>query len=422
MTHLNMTWLAHLDVMPARLSLTSFDLTPSYARTHLRVTCLKFMRFSFSFLRHAMRHDSFMYSVTYFAHLDATHARWSWRQKTSASWIILPFCSPMKAAPTRYASRSLLLLLWVCFGIHLRYQRLEASRHFAHTRRLHWWGITPRSFRMLFWVSFDTSLGLFYMGLFYICATRIIHTCDMTNSWVWHDPFTWCGMAHSLVWHDSFICVTWLIHLCDLCDITFWHVGHDSFTYMTWHIYMCDVDHSHVGLVTWHINMCDMIHSYVRRDSFICVSWARWSIHMCDMTHSYVWHDSCICVTWLIHMCDMTYSYVRHNLFTCGTWLIHICDITHSFAWHDSFIRATCVTWPIYMCDMTHSYVWYFLLIYVTWLIHISDMNPSHVQHYSFIYMICLIHMCHVTYPHMAGARSLLLCTFGKSCSRKCVI
>jgi len=51
----------------------------------------------------------------------------------------------------------------------------------------------------------------------------------------------------SYVWHDSFIFVTWLIH------------------------------------------MCGMTHSYVWHDSFICVTWL---IHTGDMTHSYVWHDS----------------------------------------------------------------------------------------------------------------------------------
>jgi len=62
-----------------------------------------------------------------------------------------------------------------------------------------------------------------------------------------------CDITHSYVWHDSFICATWLIH------------------------------------------MCDMTHS--------CVSWL---MHMCDLTHS---HDLFIYVTWLIHMLDMTYSH-----------------------------------------------------------------------------------------------------------------
>jgi len=41
------------------------------------------------------------------------------------------------------------------------------------------------------------------------------HTCDMTHLYVWR--------THLYVWHDSFICVTWLIHTCD----------------MTHHIWMC---------------------------------------------------------------------------------------------------------------------------------------------------------------------------------------
>ena len=53
--------------------------------------------------------------------------------------------------------------------------------------------------------------------------------------------------------------------------------------------------------VTWLIDMCDLIHAYVWHDSFICVTWL---IHMHGTTYSYVWHDSCVCVTWLIHVCD----------------------------------------------------------------------------------------------------------------------
>ena len=97
--------------------------------------------------------------------------------------------------------------------------------------------------------------------------------------------------------------------------------------------------------VTWLIHMCDMTHSYVWHNSFICVTWlihVAWPIHMCDMTHSYVWHDSFICVTWLIHMCDMTHSYVVHDSFISVPWLIHMCGKTLSW-----------VAWLIHMCDRT---------------------------------------------------------------------
>ena len=128
---------------------------------------------------------------------------------------------------------------------------------------------------------------------------------DMTHSYMWHASLIGeICLIRIYVWQDSFICVTWLFH------------------------------------------MCDMNLSYAWHDSFICVTWL---IHVCDMTYSCVWHDSSICVRWLIHMCDMTHSYamthsyVWHDSFICVTWLVH---------WHDSFI---CVTWLIHMCDMTHS-------------------------------------------------------------------
>jgi len=130
-------------------------------------------------------------------------------------------------------------------------------------------------------------------------------------------------MTHSNIWRDPFICVTW-------------HTPqggrHDSFI-----------------PVTWLIHMCDMTHSYVWHDSFTCVTWL---IHVRDMTQSYVRYDSFICVTWLIHMCDMTHSTGRpchcalhlplrwHDSFICVTWLIHMCDMTHSHVWHDSLHRA----------------------------------------------------------------------------------
>jgi len=57
--------------------------------------------------------------------------------------------------------------------------------------------------------------------------------------------------------------------------------------------------------VTWLIHMCDMTHSYVWHDSFICVTCL---IHMCDMPHSHVWHASFACVIFLVHLTFLTLS------------------------------------------------------------------------------------------------------------------
>ena len=79
------------------------------------------------------------------------------------------------------------------------------------------------------------------------------------------------------MWHDSFICVTWMIHKCDMTHSYAWH---EWFINVTWRIYMCETTCSHV----WHV-------------SFICVTR--------DTTHSYAWQGSFICVTWLMHTCDI---------------------------------------------------------------------------------------------------------------------
>jgi len=57
-------------------------------------------------------------------------------------------------------------------------------------------------------------------------------------------------------------------------------VGHDSFT-----------------CLTWLIHMCEMTHSYVWHDSFIHITTLS---HMCDTTCSNIWHDSFTCIFFLL--------------------------------------------------------------------------------------------------------------------------
>jgi len=155
-------------------------------------------------------------------------------------------------------------------------------------------------------------------------------------------------MTHSYVWHDSFMCVTWLIHM---CDMTHSYVWHDSFICVAWLTLMCDMTHP---------STC--ARSYVWRDSFIRVTRL---IHIRDITRSYVWHDSSTSMCSVIS--DMTHSHTWHASFVYVTWPIHMCDTTHSHAWHDSF---TCVPRLIHTCDTTHSHVWHDSLTRVTRLFH----------------------------------------------------
>jgi len=162
----------------------------------------------------------------------------------------------------------------------------------------------------------------------YMIVKWLLHAiCDVTHLFTFpvFSARQWTWLIRTTRFYESHVCLTRLTHL-------YRYVWHDSFT-----------------CVTWLIHMCDMTHSYVWQDSLICMTWL---IHMCDTTHSYVWHDSFICLTRLTHMYDMTHPYVWHDSFICVTRLIHMCDMTHSYVWHDSLIR---VKWLIHMPYVRHE-------------------------------------------------------------------
>jgi len=289
----------------------------------------------------------------------------------------------------------------------------------------------------------------------------LMHMWDLISSCAWHDSFiclTWpmymwheqtgqrtppwhytelldkvtrliytCGVTALHVWRDSYICVPWLIHM---CDVTHFYVLHDSFTFLTRaNVFTLISLHKALRSVTWLIYTCGMIHSYVWHDLFLRETWL---IHMCDMTHLYVWHDFSICVTSKLgnlHLNSaalgpevrvMTHLRVWHDSFMCDfffceTWLIPMCDMTDYmcdmtfpyvcrvncgictlialhrasrfvtwFYVHMSHALFICVTWCIHMCDMTHLHLRQDSCICATWLIHMCDMTRWHVWHASF--------------------------------------
>ena len=158
-------------------------------------------------------------------------------------------------------------------------------------------------------------------------------------------------MPPSHIFVHKYECMKWLINMRGMEDTrrgkrsTFTpgtYVWHDTFMCGTY-TFIC---------VTWLIHTCDMTRLYVWKGEARNLS--SLLVHMRGTTHSYVWHDSFICLTWLIHMYDMTHSYVWHVSFICMTWLIHMGDMTRAHVWHDT---CTCVTWHSYTRDMTHGHV-----------------------------------------------------------------
>jgi len=153
---------------------------------------------------------------------------------------------------------------------------------------------------------------------FFTCDTYDSFICLLCHIWWSHVSYTSCDT------YDSFICDTYDSFICP--RIRFLHVSH--MMYMRHTVFTCWRRLSFfykkrnasgfVGqgwqepflCVTWLIPVCDMTHSCVWHDAFMCVTWC---IHVCDMTHSCVWHDAFMCVTWLIHVCDMMHSCLSYD-------------------------------------------------------------------------------------------------------------
>jgi len=160
-------------------------------------------------------------------------------------------------------------------------------------------------------------------------------------------------MRHLYVWHDSFICVTWLIHVRDNA--------------------------------TSRVMLCERTHAYVLHNSLRSMT--------CFL--QYVWHD------WF--MCAVTDLYEWHDLFTCVTLLFRTCGITRLYAWHDSVI---CVMWPV-----TYWYVWHAWFICVTWH-HLYLLYFTHVWHmlhsYVWRWLFCVWQNGLHRRPLMTVCRSVL--------------
>ena len=167
-------------------------------------------------------------------------------------------------------------------------------------------------------------------GMSHASAT-MPHLCDTTHgphAWLSAtspiDTWYWCALARgpfcaallrNNTWHDSFMCVTWLIYVCDMTHSCVLrtsasrgpysaallrnNVNHGSFyaallrTCVTRGLF-CATCGAFSYRVTWLFYVCDMTHLCVWHDSFMCVTWSRvtWLFHVCDMTHSCMLHVS----------------------------------------------------------------------------------------------------------------------------------
>jgi len=241
----------------------------------------------------------------------------------------------------------------------------------------------------------------------FVCVTWLIHIRAMTHSHLWYDSFTWVPwliyihhMTHSYVWHDSFICVPWLIHICDMTHL---HAHHDTSVCGTW-LLLTLLD---LGSSMTHWCATDLHDSSKRGTRLVracgmpsyCIVVPYW----CDMTPLPVWHDSCIWLIGMPYLTDFRLLYdalICYRVATISRLLTIIGLFCKRALWkrHYSaketynFKEPTNCSHPI-LIYMTHLYVWRGSFLRVTWLLHICDMTPSSLWHDSFIFVTWLL-MC----------------------------
>jgi len=171
-----------------------------------------------------------------------------------------------------------------------------------------------------------------------ICVTWLIHMCDLTHSYVWHD---------SHVWHDLFICVTWLARGCNRTDSYVWR---DLLTVVTRLVHT---------RVTWLFHTCDMTPPYVWHNFFLAATWL--IIHVNTHTHTHTqdtpthtWHTHTHTHTHTHHSCKHNSHLTRHKSLSCPTWLMntHATWLIHACAQNLFNVHTYCFFVPrlLYMC------------------------------------------------------------------------
>ena len=166
------------------------------------------------------------------------------------------------------------------------------------------------------------STHLFVQYDSYVFVKRFIHTCDVTHSYVWR------VMAHSYMWHDSFICVTWLILMCDMTHSYIWD---DALICATWllrvdpyQMYANTLQHSATHLNT--LQLTATRHNTLQRVWRDSIKYAQTQIHLSTSSATRIHLSASLPPICVYHpTCCTTHWYVQPDLF------IHTCKYTYIY-------------------------------------------------------------------------------------------
>jgi len=266
-----------------------YDVRPHYGVTH---HIMRFIHISFLFTHISIYLHSYLLIYLYifnlyYSYISESHHVTSCDLFIGVKWLIH-------------------ILIWFNHSVTSRhtYERVTSHVWMSHVKHLNEWRHTYEWVTSHTWMSHVTHMNesrhTYEWVTSHIWMSHVPHMNESSHlmrvcEWVTHMNKSHIWMSHTYEWvthmkeshtKSNSQKLDSSLPLVRACDMTY--VWQDSF--------IC---------VTWLVHMCDMTHAYVWHDSFMCLTWL---VPKCDMTNSYVWHDSCICVTWIIHVCVMNRS------------------------------------------------------------------------------------------------------------------
>jgi len=155
---------------------------------------------------------------------------------------------------------------------------------------------------------------MFHMSMSHVtCVNRSCHVHEWVMPHIWMGRVTRIRMFHVMYMDESHHTYMNMIRICVMWRGPHSHMRHESFIYVTWRIHICVCVAGR-----WHDTFIYAIQSYRLQDAFIHVwiypfAYVTWLIHICDTSLSYiVWHDSFTNVIWFHHICGAIHRCFKH--------------------------------------------------------------------------------------------------------------
>jgi len=187
--------------------------------------------------------------------------------------------------------------------------------------------------------------------------------------------------------HDSYTCVTWLIHI---CDMTHSHMWHDSSTSVAWRIHLCDMTQTTVyTCAAWRIYLCDTILS--RHVWMSHVIYVDESCQICEWVMSRMWLSHVTQVYESCHMGHMNSNKSCHAGVPSCT--VHLCDMMHIPTWRISLKSHMSESCHTYERAMSHMWLSHVTQVYESChMCHMNSNEPCHTGGPN-----CTVHLCDQT-------------------------